>query len=570
MKTALSPHFSQRVIESMSSSPFSLMMDESNDKTDKSCIILSRFLDPQIGEVRTRFLDMPVVNIGTAANLFQALNESLAKNGLGFSNAVAFMSDTTNVMKGKRSGVQKLIRDENPFLLDVGCICHLADLTVKAGLETLPVDIDQLFIDIFYFFQHSSKRKQHFVDQWCSMFTTEPDAILKHCPTRWLSILRCVKRYLKQFDGLRSFFLSCEEAETAKVQSIVARLDNPLTKPLLHFLSFILPSVDKFNRLFQKSTQNTTSQLYDEMNRLVRLYASNFLTADTILEAGANLKLLKFDASNHLANENLGIGTDTWASVSDLEESEDPALFFNAVRNFYQSSTKKMLVKFPFGDSLMKDMRLIQPRHTSSFSVNTVISLATRFPQIGLNDSVSLDRLREEFLDFKLTPAADLPEIKEYKAADGQKKPKAGLFWLEVGKMKTMEGQPRFYHLQKLVSGLMSIPISNADSERAFSILRKIHTDQRSNLDHSTVVSLMALKFNLDECCLDVELSEELLKSCKQATKKYVIDLPTRCRLEQAGNSSSDSSSATTASFSTTDCSSSSASTSANASGASC
>ena len=93
---------------------------------------------------------MPVVNIGTAANLFQALNESLAKNGLGFSNAVAFMSDTTNVMKGKRSGVQKLIRDENPFLLDVGCICHLADLTVKAGLETLPVDIDQLFIDIFY------------------------------------------------------------------------------------------------------------------------------------------------------------------------------------------------------------------------------------------------------------------------------------------------------------------------------------------------------------------------------------------------------------------------------------
>ena len=99
-----------------------------------------------------------MVNIGTAANLFQALNESLAKNGLGFSNAVAFMSDTTNVMKGKRSGVQKLIRDENPFLLDVGCICHLADLTVKAGLETLPVDINQLFIDIFYFFQHSSKR----------------------------------------------------------------------------------------------------------------------------------------------------------------------------------------------------------------------------------------------------------------------------------------------------------------------------------------------------------------------------------------------------------------------------
>ena len=98
------------------------------------------------------------------------------------------------------------------------------------------------------------------------------------------------------------------------------------------------------------------------------------------------------------------------------------------------------------------------------------------FLQLGINDSASLDRLREEFLDFKLTPAAELPEIKEYKAADGEKRPKAGykaadgekrpkvgLFWLEVGKMKTMKGQPRFPHLHKLVSGLMSIPILNAD-----------------------------------------------------------------------------------------------------------
>ena len=51
VKKALAPHFTQRVIESMSSGPFSLLMDESNDKTDKSCIVLARFLDPQVGEV---------------------------------------------------------------------------------------------------------------------------------------------------------------------------------------------------------------------------------------------------------------------------------------------------------------------------------------------------------------------------------------------------------------------------------------------------------------------------------------------------------------------------------------
>ena len=168
----------------------------------------------------------------------------------------------------------------------MGCICHLADLAIKAGMQTLPVDIDHLFVDVFYYSFHSSKRKEELCDLWYSLFTSEPQTILKHCTTRWLSLLRCVGRYLTQFDGLKSFFLSCSEAETSKVVSILQRLEYPLTKTLVLisflFLSYILPPMDKFNRLFQKSPQNTTCQLYTEMSRLVRLYASNLLKRECI------------------------------------------------------------------------------------------------------------------------------------------------------------------------------------------------------------------------------------------------------------------------------------------------
>jgi hypothetical protein len=245
VKEALAPHYLAKTVRSMSTA-FSLLMDESNDKTDKSCIILVRSLNEELGDVCTRFLDMPVVNIGSASNLFEALKSSLQKQGLNFNKAVAFMSDNTNVMKGARSGVQKLISHENPSLYDVGCICHLADLSVKAGMKVLAVDIDQLFVDIFYFFRNSSKRKQDFEDPWESLFTTEPEIILKHCPMRWLSLPRCVGRYLKQYNGLVSYFQSCSEAESSKVLSIVKRLENPLTRPLLLFLSYILPSMDPF------------------------------------------------------------------------------------------------------------------------------------------------------------------------------------------------------------------------------------------------------------------------------------------------------------------------------------
>ena len=79
----------------------------------------------------------------------------------------------------------------------------------------------------------------------------------------------------------------------------------------------------------------------------------------------------------------------------------------------------------------------------------------------------------------------------EHKAADGVMRQKAGLFLSEVGKMTTLEGQPRFNLLHKLISGLMSIPVCNADSERRFSIMSKIHTDQRSYLVQSSIVALM-------------------------------------------------------------------------------
>ena len=279
--------------------------------------------------------------------------------------------------------------------------------------------------------------------------------------------------------------------------------------------------MDQFNCLFQKSTENTTSQLYDAMNWLVRLYASKFLSDSTILAASDNLKDLHFDEANHVSNEHLGIGDDTWASVSQLEHLHDTAPFFKAIRSFYVSSTKKMLVKFPLEDSLMKDLRIIQPEHTSSFSFNTITSLAKRFPPIGLNDAISLQNLKEQFQDFKLSPN-DLVTLAKYKAADVVMRPNAGLFWLEVGKMTTFEGQPRFNLLHKFMSGLMSIPVSNADSEWGFYILRKIHTDQRSNLDQSTIVALMTIKFNIDNCSLDIELPPELLHKCKKATKSYV------------------------------------------------
>ena len=193
----------------------------------------------------------------------------------------------------------------------------------------------------------------------------------------------------------------------------------------------------------------------------------------------------------------MGIGTETWVCVAAFEEERDPKPFFDAVRKFYLATIKKMIKKFPFGDSILKDLGVLQPDKTSSYSAATLLNLAKRFPQIGLSEPESLDLIEEEFNDFLLSPN-DIPQPDTYHVTKTTERPCAGSFWNKVGKMKTLEGELRFGTLCCLMAGLLTIPCSNADAERGFSILRKVHTEQRSTLNQSTIVSLMSVKFNSD------------------------------------------------------------------------
>lgn len=127
-----------------------------------------------------------------------------------------------------------------------------------------------------------------------------------------------------------------------------------------------------------------------------------------------------------------------------MEEEFDPKPYYAAVRKFYITSITKMLNKFPFGNSILKDLGIINPEKTCTYSFSTIESLAKRFPQLDLADSESINALRDQFMDFKLSPA-EHPAISVYRSATGDEKPRAGKFWNEVGKLKTFDGEPRFH-----------------------------------------------------------------------------------------------------------------------------
>lgn len=523
VKGALSPHFMDPVVEICQEKPFAILCDEGNDNEDKNFAILVRFWDDELKKPMTRFLDMPVCNSGTGQKLFDLIDETLSSKKIPWSKVVAFESDTTNVMVGKHNSVLSRVKLKQPMVFSQGCVCHLANLCLLAGVETLPIDVDDFFVDLFYYFDSSTKRKEEFHE--FQLFTEVKELkIIKHCKTRWLSLEKSVKRVLEQWCALYAYFDKISENDhSARVLRLDQHFKSPLTKLIMLFLEFALDSMCRFNAIFQSSLPLLPS-LKAEVSRLLRILLGRFLKPEVITKAGNNGDFKKInlnDSQLQLSEEDIGIGHKAWGYLSEVEDDIDRRtrkLFFRGILDFYKAIASTVIKKFTFEDSVVDDVAVILPENQSKVTGPTVLRLARRFPAAVSEDE--FDALEEEALDYALAPHATMPSVHR---ENGKPTMSADLcaYWHEVGKLKTLDGKDRFPTLTQLAKCLLSLPVSNADTERVFSIVRKIITDYRTEMEQSTLCALLACKLNCDSHCYELNTPKDLLQVAKTATKEY-------------------------------------------------
>ena len=98
----------------------------------------------------------------------------------------------------------------------------------------------------------SSSKRRKLYQEFQAFADGEELELLKHCQTRWLSLVRVIDRVLGQYPALKAYFDSHEDGERpGRVKRIVDRLRDPSTKMTLLFLQFIMPVLTDFNKLFQ-------------------------------------------------------------------------------------------------------------------------------------------------------------------------------------------------------------------------------------------------------------------------------------------------------------------------------
>ncbi|XP_047206297.1 uncharacterized protein LOC124858342 [Girardinichthys multiradiatus] len=215
---------------------------------------------------------------------------------------------------------------------------------------------------------------------------------------------------------------------------------------------------------------------------------------------GVPLKEVEYGEGHQLADEELFIGAETKAFMArkELPVSAEKKIF-QSVRRFYEAVLQKMF-SFPLDHPLLKDMKVLDPAARLDITPGTVARLGALFPQLILSE----DRLREELIDYQVTDSKHLPQ-----------EDKTDRFWGLVGK------DVRFSELPRLMKALLCIPHSNASSERVFSMVRKIVTENRMSLDNSTVCALLSCKINHSGPGHKYTPSKRVLKDAKSATNLY-------------------------------------------------
>ena len=183
------------------------------------------------------------------------------------------------------------------------------------------------------------------------------------------------------------------------------------------------------------------------------------------------------------------------------------AAFISDVRAFYCAVVRKMVAKFPFDDPVLRDLGVLDPAARENLTYEPIVRLAARFAP-----DVDPEQLKDEYEAFQLL-GKDAIRLME----DGSARP-IDQVWSEVFTIKTPMHVIRFPLLAKVMTPLLCLPHSNADAERLFSILRKVHTDARHRLNADTITAYLQCKLNIDSPCHQLAVSAEMLRLAKSST----------------------------------------------------
>lgn len=456
---------------------FAIMTDASNKGNIKTFPLIIRYFQKSKG-IQTSLLAFFSLESEKALDIAAALKQKLESSNLSLNNISCYCADNASVNFGKNNSVFTELKKGNSNLIAMGCNAHILHNTAKKASNALKYDIESTVIKIYNEFSSSTK-KTTLLKEFFEWAETEWLEILRHVPTRWLTLLPAIERLILNFKPIKSYFMSQNSI------SPLLRLffEDDLA---LAYLGFLMNVFSTFQPILK--------QLQDDGPLIVELFDIMEKLRTSLIEKESQ------EFYGHIAR------TELRNSCND----EGVRRFKTDAKNLFYIAINYLEKWFNFDENKFVCLRPIRLLEEPLFSDLTKIVDTFNIK------SIDEDLLFEEFTLLKAFIKGMNDEEKDYTV---DKK------WVSF-----FSKNPETNNLYKIVSFVLSIPHSNAASERVFSLMTIAWRKDRNNLLLKNLEAELMVKENYGLSCSEFikylnnsSDGREILKLCK-SSEKYTKD----------------------------------------------
>lgn len=283
-----------------------------------------------------------------------------------------------------------------------------------------------------------------------------------------------------------------------------------MTEVYLVFYRSVFPLFTRFNKLLQREDP-AIYLLYSQM----RIFLKNlirFIKPQIITEALEDLRIVDYqDPSSQLEDSKVYVGILTRSKLNKLVNEGDispytASQFVKGAKVFYTTAVSYALSHLPFDDEVLLNAQFVNIENRLEANFSHVAYLVERFnDHLPYSDVKSQELLFTQFTKFQTMPGSAIPVHISEDAKVREKNDdnytieyyRMDKLWAYLSHVRDSVTGHLSYSLLVNVSKLvLTLPHSNADEERIFSLVKMNKTDFRSALSlDGSLASILTLKW---------------------------------------------------------------------------
>ncbi|KAL1487982.1 hypothetical protein ABEB36_015362 [Hypothenemus hampei] len=319
--------------------------------------------------------------------------------------------------------------------------------------------------------------------------------------TRWLARYEAICTILNQWEELKLlFFMSKNDDKCYMARQLYDIMNNVELKAFLVYLKYELRSVIQLNLVFQGDTTVEPTKVFDDLYSLYKNLLQKIVVPSQ-LEKVRDANLIEFDFIKYLMHSSsIYFGYDFHEITKNINPTT-LSLMKETCKTFLVRLAEQIRLRLPENLETLKMISNLHPKIATSQVRPQLTNVIEKFQR---NDVFG----DKNFIESEWNQLQNIHWIKLDNSVD---------FYTEVSDNCDAAGHKRFANISKFAFSLLSIPLSNASVERAFSIYGNIKNKLRNRLSIENLQSIMMVRFNLQRngSCTNFEPTQEMLNLFK-------------------------------------------------------